>query len=36
LGFCAETLSATAVTIIAADKYLNKKDFRSADMLLGL
>src|SRR6185369_8564154 len=36
LGFCAETFSATAVTIIAADKYLNKKDFRSADMLLGL
>src|SRR5262245_29315791 len=35
-GFCAETLRAAAVTMNTADKYLNKKDFRSADMLLGL
>jgi hypothetical protein len=35
-GFCADTDTPAAATMHIADKYLNKNDFKSADMLLGL
>jgi hypothetical protein len=35
-GFCAQTITAAALTINAADKYLNNKRVKATDMRYGL